>query len=238
MKKIDTSKRTDKAEIMDDFELQGAQLEITLDDLDKINKWLGGNKITLQGVKKLLENHPVSQPLTMVDVGCGNGSMLREIANWGRSSGYNLNLTGVDANPHAIEIAERKSEFYPEINYMPVNIFSEEFKSREYDIVLCTLTLHHFKNEEIEEIMANFFRQAKLGVVINDLHRSRQAYVLFRAFCKVFINNKIARDDGLTSILRGFKKKDLKKFAAGLPAARQQIKWKWAYRYQWIIEKQ
>ncbi|HSI70924.1 MAG TPA: methyltransferase domain-containing protein [Gillisia sp.] len=238
MKKFDISKRTNKAEIMDDFELNGTQLEITLEDLDRINKWLGGNKITLQGVKKLLQDHPVSQPVTLVDVGCGNGNMLREIANWGRSNGFNLQLTGIDANPHAIEIAQRKSEFFPEISYSAINIFSEEFKSQEYDIVLCTLTLHHFKNEEIEEILANFYRQAKLGVVINDLHRSRQAYVLFKAFCKVFINNSIAREDGLTSILRGFRKKELKKFAAKLPAANQQIKWKWAYRYQWIIEKQ
>jgi hypothetical protein len=42
MKKLDTSKRTNKAEIMDDFDLQGTQLEKTLDDLDKINNWLGG----------------------------------------------------------------------------------------------------------------------------------------------------------------------------------------------------
>ncbi len=238
MKTLNTSKRTDQSEIMDDFDLQGTELEVTLDDLDKVNKWLGGNKITLQGVKKLLQEHPVSSPITMVDVGCGNGSMLREIANWGRSAGYDLRLTGIDANPHAIEIAERKSEFFPEINYKTLNIFSEEFRSREFDIVLCTLTLHHFKDPEIKEIMTGFYRQAGLGVVINDLHRSRQAYMLFRAFCKVFINNKIAREDGLTSILRGFKKKELKKFAAQLPAAKQEIKWKWAYRYQWIIQKQ
>lgn len=238
MKKLNTSKRTNTTEIMDDFDLQGTELEITLDDLTKINKWLGGNKITLQGVKKLLQKHPASKPITMVDVGCGNGSMLREIANWGRSAGYDLRLTGIDANPHAIEIASRKSEFFPEINYKAINIFSEEFKKGKYDVVLCTLTLHHFKDEEIEEIMTNFYRQAKLGVVINDLHRSREAYFLFRAFCKVFINNKIARDDGLTSILRGFKKKELKRFAAQLPAANQEIKWKWAFRYQWIIQKQ
>ncbi|MCM4158872.1 methyltransferase domain-containing protein [Antarcticibacterium flavum] len=237
MKKINTSKRTNDSEIMDDFDLQGPELEVTLDDLDKVNKWLGGNKITLQGVKKLLLEHPGSNPISILDIGCGNGSMLREIANWGRAAGYNLSLTGVDANSHAIEIAERKSEFFPEINYETLNIFSNDFRSREYDIVLCTLTLHHFKDPEIEEIMTAFYRQARLGIVINDLHRSRQAYILFKAFCKVFINNKIARDDGLTSILRGFKKKELKKFAAQIPAAKQEIKWKWAYRYQWIIQK-
>lgn len=238
MKKIDTSTRTMSYEIMDDFELQGDELENTLRDLDKINKWLGGNKITLQGVKELLQSYPGEKPVHIVDVGCGNGTMLREIATWGRSTNYKMKLTGIDANPHAIGIAERTSEYFPEIEYKAQNIFSENFKRQKFDIILCTLTLHHFKDEEIEQILNDFYRQASLGVVINDLHRSKQAYVLFKAFCKVFINNKIAKEDGLTSILRGFKKKDLKKFASGLPAKNQRIKWKWAYRYQWIITKQ
>lgn len=234
---IDTSARTNKSEIMDDFNLQGTELEKTLNDLDNINKWLGGNKITMQGIKKLLRDHPGDRPVHIVDVGCGNGAILREIATWGRSTPFKLKLTGIDANTHAIEIAERLSEYYPEINYSSLNIFSDEFHHNQYDIVLCTLTLHHFKDNEIKEIMNNFYRQANIGVVINDLHRSKQAYFLFRAFCKVFIRNKIARDDGLTSVLRGFKRKDLKKFAETIPARKQKIKWKWAYRYQWIIEK-
>lgn len=223
---------------MDDFNLQGDELEITLKDLDKINKWLGGNKITLQGVKELLHSHPVDQPVHIIDVGCGNGAMLREIATWGRSTDYEMKLTGIDANAHAIGIAERASEYFPEIKYKAQNVFSKWYKKQTYDIVLCTLTLHHFQNNEIEELLDTFYRQARLGVVINDLHRSKQAYILFKAFCKVFINNKIAKEDGLTSILRGFKKKDLKNFAAGIPAKKQKIRWKWAYRYQWIIDKQ
>lgn len=238
MKKIDTSTRTMSYEIMDDFDLQGDELENTLRDLDKINKWLGGNKITLQGVKELLQTYPIEKPVHIVDVGCGNGTMLREIATWGRSTDYEIKLTGIDANPHAIGIAERTSEYFPEITYKSQNIFSEDFRKQKFDIILCTLTLHHFKNDEIEEILDGFYRQATLGVVINDLHRSKQAYFLFKAFCKVFINNKIAKDDGLTSILRGFKKKDLKRFASRIPSKNQKIKWKWAYRYQWIIAKQ
>jgi len=237
MNRIDTSSRINKAEIMDDFDLKGDELERTLKDLENINKWLGGNKVTMQGIKKLLETHPEEKTLHIADVGCGNGSILREIAAWGRKKNYVLKLTGIDANTHAIAIAERLSEFYPEINYSALNIFDPSFQNEKFDIILCTLTLHHFKDEQIKEITESFYRQARIGVVINDLHRSKQAYYLFRAFCKVFIRNKIARDDGLTSILRGFKKKDIKKFASMIPARRQEIKWKWAYRYLWIIEK-
>ena len=238
MQKIDTTKRTNEAEIMDDFELQGPDLEKTLGELDNINKWLGGNKITLQGIKKLLKGQSKTGIIQIADIGCGNGAILREIAKWGRSKNYQFQLTGIDANPHTIEIAEKLSAYYPEIQYSTLNIFNDDYKNREFNIILCTLTLHHFKNPEIISILNNFYKQAKTGIVINDLHRSRIAYFLFQAFCRVFINNEIARKDGLISILRGFKKKDLQRLASNIPARNQEIQWKWAFRYQWIIEKQ
>jgi hypothetical protein len=237
MQKIDTTKRTGDAEIMDDFELQGIELEKTLEDLDNINKWLGGNKITIQGIKKLLKGQPRSNIIHIADIGCGNGAILREIAKWGRAKNYRFQLTGIDANPHTIEIAEKLSAYYPEIQYSTLNIFSDDYKNRVFNIVLCTLTLHHFKDPEISGILNSFYRQAKTGIVINDLHRSKIAYFLFQAFCSVFINNEIARKDGLTSILRGFKKRDLQRLVTIIPEKNQQIRWKWAFRYQWIIEK-
>lgn len=233
---INTSRRSEEVEIMDDFELKGEELDQTLSDLEKINKWLGGNKITLSGIKNLLKLTPDNTLIRIADVGCGSGAVLREIANWGRNQNFDLELIGIDANPYAIEIAQRRSNYYPEIKFEALNIFSEEYKKQEYDIVLCTLTLHHFKNEEILELLNIFKDQSKIGIVINDLQRSKTAYVLFQAFCKVFIENEIARKDGLTSILRGFKKKDLRILATEISAQTHSIKWKWAFRYCWIIK--
>lgn len=89
---IDTSKRTNAVEIMDDFDLQGKELDKTLRDLDNINKWLGGNKITLEGVKNIVQNHSKTKEIHIADVGCGNGAVLREIARWGGRTAINLNL--------------------------------------------------------------------------------------------------------------------------------------------------
>ncbi|MBZ9631747.1 methyltransferase domain-containing protein [Salegentibacter sp. LM13S] len=236
--RIDTSKRTSAVEIMDDFDLQGKELDKTLRDLDNINKWLGGNKITLEGVKSIVRNQPKTQEIHITDVGCGNGAVLREIARWGRKNGYKLKLTGIDANTHAVRIGEKMSVGFQEIEFRALDIFSEDFRSFYCDIILCTLTLHHFKNREILELLNLFNSQSRLGVVINDLHRSKLAYRLFQAFCAVFINNEIARKDGLTSILRGFKKDELMDFAGEIPQANHQITWKWAFRYRWIIQKE
>lgn len=237
MSKISTRERTDESEIMDDFELKGTDLEKTLYDLDNINKWLGGNRITLEGVMLLLRHHPKSEPVHIADIGCGNGAILREIANWARKENYKIELTGIDANPYAIEIAEKLSYYYPEINYFSIDIFQDEFEKKEFDVLLCTLTLHHFKDSQIDELIKLFIRQSKFGIVINDLQRSKIAYRLFQAFCAVFIRNEIARKDGLTSILRGFKKRDLQVFSNKISVKKQKISWKWAFRYQWIIQK-
>ncbi|SFN46541.1 methyltransferase domain-containing protein [Salegentibacter flavus] len=237
MKIINTSFRTNQAEIMDNFELGGEELEKVLKDLENINKWLGGNKVTLSGIKKIQRENPQEQEWNIVDVGCGNGAMLREIAQWGKKNNIELKLTGVDANIHAISIAKRLSENYPNIEFKVMDVFSESYRKQNFDIVLCTLTLHHFTDPQIINLLKLFHRQAKYGVLINDLHRSKIAYRLFQVFCRVFIRNEIARKDGLTSILRGFKKSDLERFSAKIPASQAEIKWKWAFRYQWIIQK-
>lgn len=234
----DTSIRSSESEIMDDFELKGNELRKTLKDLENINKWLGGNKITRDGLRKLLNKSDKNKKIRIADIGCGNGAILRNLSRWAEKKGYNTEFTGIDANAHTIEIARELSLDYSGIKFLNFNIFSEEFRNMKFDIILCTLTLHHFKNNEIRDIVNQFYLQSVKGVIINDLHRSRAAYYLFQAFCAVFVNNEIARKDGLTSILRGFRKNDIRAFSEEIPAMQHSITWKWAFRYQWIIKKE
>lgn len=237
MFKLNTSTRTAEREIMDDFELSGSQLRKTLKDLENINFLLGGNAITRDGIKTLLEGFSKNKIIRIADIGCGNGAMIRSIAAWGKKRGYHFQFTGIDANLHAIQIAEELSLEYPETDFLNLNIFSNEFREMKFDIILCTLTLHHFRNEQIIDLVKQLNIQAGIGVVINDLHRSKMAYFLFQAFCWFFVNNEIARKDGLVSILRGFKKEEIEEFSSHIPAAEHHIQWKWAFRYQWIISK-
>jgi 2-polyprenyl-3-methyl-5-hydroxy-6-metoxy-1,4-benzoquinol methylase len=58
---------------------------------------LGGNKLTLLGVRVDC-NNPKTTEITIVDVGCGNGDMLRTLADYGLQHNIKFNLIGVDAN--------------------------------------------------------------------------------------------------------------------------------------------
>lgn len=232
---INTTYRTEESEIMDDFTLEGEELKDALDKIAKINQLLGGNKLSLSGLKKLLPNK--NQLVTIIDVGCGNGDMLRQIADYGKANGYNLNLIGIDANAFTIKYASQLSADYPNINYLCEDIFTINSVALKCDIFLCTLTLHHFKDEEIIELLTIFKNNSILGIVINDLQRSSIAYRLFQLLCVTFQLNKMSREDGLVSILRGFKKQELIQFSEKLNFKKYTIHWKWAFRYQWIIQK-
>jgi 2-polyprenyl-3-methyl-5-hydroxy-6-metoxy-1,4-benzoquinol methylase len=234
---INTKNRTDEPEIMDDFQLEGPILQNALDKIASINQLLGGNKLTLDGVNQILTENDKSKAITIVDVGCGNGDMLRYLAEFGKKNHWNFKLIGIDANAFTINHAKNLSQNYPNITYQCEDIFDAGFKALQYDIVLCTLTLHHFKDQEIINLMQTFYNNSSIGVIVNDLHRSKIAYRLFQALCFVFGLNEMSRKDGLVSILRGFKKEEIIQFSEKLSFKNYTIKWRWAFRYQWIIKK-
>jgi len=231
---ISTKTRTDKEELMDDFSIGGDLLRDTLDKLENINRWLGGNLMTVKALKKVLKNHPKEQELTIADIGCGHGDILRDVAKFGRKNGYKMKLIGMDANPTAIAYANELSTEFPELSFKTEDIFSEAFKNRKFDVVLATLFLHHFKEAQLVSFLGNTLKQTKIGIVVNDLHRHKLAYYLFMLL-SVFIKNNMIIEDGLTSVLRGFKRNELAHISKKLKV-KPQISWKWAFRFEWILK--
>ena len=234
---ISTENRTSAPEIMDDFEMTGSELESALIKIAKINQLLGGNKITINGIEHLIKSIDKEKEISIIDLGCGNGDMLRKIADFGIENNLNFKLTGIDANQFTIDCAKKLSVSYPNIKFEKENIFNAEFENYQPDIFLCTLTIHHFSEEEILKLLKKLYQNSSIGIIINDLHRNIFAYRLFQVLCLIFMLKNMTKHDGLTSILRGFKKQELLYFSKKLNFEKYLIKWKWAFRYQWIIFK-
>jgi 2-polyprenyl-3-methyl-5-hydroxy-6-metoxy-1,4-benzoquinol methylase len=232
---IDTTNRSKEIEIMDDLDMSGELLINSLDKLAIINKWLGGNKITIDGINTILKDQPKAKPISLDDLGCGNGDILRRVAHFGRKNGYKFELLGIDANQTTIDYAIELSASFPEITYRKEDVLSKEFESHRYDIAMCTLFLHHFEDQVALDFIQTLLKNAKIGVVVNDLHRHWLAYFLFKLLTSV-IDNHMIRRDGLTSILKAFKRKDLDRFSEKINF-KSTITWRWAFRYQWIINK-
>jgi 2-polyprenyl-3-methyl-5-hydroxy-6-metoxy-1,4-benzoquinol methylase len=208
-------------------------LRDTLDKLGNINKWLGGNRVTIDGLSQLLKHKSKDKTYTIIDLGCGHGDILRLVAKYGREQGYKFKLLGIDANQDATDYANELSVDFPELTFENIDIFSEQFEALDFDIALTTLFLHHFKNEDILNLLGSLSKHAKLGIVVNDLQRSKIAYGLFKLLGLTITNHMIVQD-GLTSILRAFKRTDLEQFSEKL-RLKSQIRWKWAFRYQWLV---
>jgi len=233
---ISVKNRIDAEEELDNFDLRGDELAQTLKEIAGVNKMLGGNRISLIAVKRILKTISADRAISIVDVGCGNGDMLRSLAKMGRKHNFNIELIGIDANPHAMDIARDLSTTYNNLSYRTINIFDPEFKKTTYDIALCTLTLHHFKDDEITSLMQLMCKNASIAVIVNDLQRSALAYLLFKLYSWIFRLGAISKADGLTSILRGFKKKELESISKKITGTSYSIQWKWAFRYLWILK--
>ena len=182
-----------------------------------------------------MNNQSKNRVYKIIDLGCGNGEMLRIIAEYGRKNGFSFKLLGIDANENTVKYAEASSSDYPEIVFQQSNVLDATFDVDPCDIVLTTLFLHHFTEEEIIDLLKKLISKAKIGILVNDLHRHKMAYFLFRIFC-LPISNKMIVNDGLISILKGFKSEDLEKMSDQLKVKRH-IKWRWAFRYQWILQQ-
>lgn len=232
---ISTKNRSNQSEEMDDFDFSGPVLTKTLNQIANINKWLGGNAVSINGLKKLLKDCPLDKKITVIDLGCGNGDMLRVVADYGRKRGLDFDLLGVDANQHTIDYARELSKEYAEISYVMQDVLADDFEGIPCDIVLATLFMHHFKKEEITTLVTSMLNRANTGIIINDLHRSKLAYFLYK-LVTFPVKNQMVKKDGLISILRGFKRKDLNEMASVI-TGKSIIVWKWAFRYQWIIRK-
>lgn len=233
---VKTTYRSTEEEIMDDLSMEGEMLRQTLDQIASINQRLGGNQATISGLHTLLKTAPKDAVVNIVDLGCGSGDMLRAVAGYGRKNNFVFKLTGIDANEYTVNYARKLSVDYPEISFIKMDVLADEFSDINSDVVLATLFLHHFTEKQIEQLLLPVVHKARIGVVVNDLHRSRAAYYLFKGL-SLFLTNPMVKKDGAISVLRGFKKNELITISKKLKDSVSTIQWKWAFRYQWIIKK-
>lgn len=228
--------RSNESELMDNPLVEKEKLNEALEDLSRVNSLLGGNKITVNAVFNQIRKINLSTPLVIMDLGCGNGEMLRLIANRARKENIMLELVGLDINQNCIEQARELSSEYPEVVYSDQNILDLKKEDYNIDILICTLTLHHLTDNEIVKVLSKSKHLVSNSFIINDLHRSALAYYLFKGFSYFFIKGFIAKNDGLVSIKRGFRRNELKSFVKSTGLKNFEITWRWAFRYRFIIK--
>ncbi len=228
-------KRAPGPELMDDLTLADDALRQNLDELETINTWLGGYQPVLNALDRLKSRFPAGRPLRLADLGSGGGDTLRHVARWARRNGVPVALTGVDANPFMLDYARAKSADYPEISYQQADIFSAKFQAETYDVLTASLFCHHFTDDELGALLRQWAGQARVAVVVNDLHRHWLAYHGIKWLTRLLGGSYLVRHDAPLSVARAFRRADWGPLLARAGIARYELRWRWAFRWQLII---
>jgi len=224
--------RSSEDEMMDDFSLGHEIIDPIMDELEVVNKLLGGYDVFFNAFKKI----GIKNGMCISDWGCGGGDSLRMIAKWVRKRNLKISLVGVDATESAIEYAREKSTDFPEISYILADVMSEQLVKDQFDIVISSLFTHHFTDPNWISLIQKMANCASSYVVINDLHRHWFAYHSIGLITSVFSRSEMVKHDSKLSVLRSFKRHEIDQMLKKGGFKQYKIQWMWAFRWQVCIE--
>ncbi|HEY5883307.1 MAG TPA: methyltransferase domain-containing protein [Pyrinomonadaceae bacterium] len=220
--------RSSKLEHLDLGDYTAKEYEGCIAELQLVNRWLGDARALKTTLLQTIGNLQL-RTFSVVDVGAGSGELLRIIAEWANENECDAYLTGVELNERSARaIAEESATLA--VNAVRANAFALPFSDNQFDYAICSLFLHHFKDDQVVEILRELNRVARREVVAIDLHRHPVAYYLYTTIGKLLFHNRLLREDGALSILRGFKLPELKTLAERTGLKHVQVVRRFPYR--------
>jgi len=212
---IDFRHRAQLTELLDE-PCSREQLRACLRDLARLNRWFLGYRPVLHWLNTVA---PISasEPLHIVDVGCGYGDTLGRIERWARAHGVAVELTGLDLNPDAVAIAAEASPHSSAIRWIAADIFEWQ-PEKPVHVVVSSLFTHHLTEPGVIRFLQWMENHAEVGWFINDLSRAAIPFHLLRVFTKLARLHPFVQHDGPVSIARSFVPEDWQRMcgAAGL----------------------
>lgn len=204
------------------------ELDTNLLELEIINRWLGGYAVSFEGFRQL--QLPTDRVVTVADVGCGGGDGMIAIHNFCQKLGVRVQMIGVDANPKAIEYARHRCREYPEFTWITSPF--QNLNLLEVDVFHCSLFVHHFYENDLTHL-AQLFSKARIGFVVNDLHRHWLAYYSISLLTQLFSRSYLVQHDARLSVAKGFSGTEIGAVFNRSPSFKMKISWKWAFR--WLV---
>jgi len=213
-------RRINRPELMD-WASDPRELAGDLDNLERINRFLGGRSLVRRQLDRVLPRGKGAASLTLLDVATGGGDLPRDVALRLRRRGVRATILAVDFNPVTLACARERSRAVPELRFLCGDARRLPLRAHSVDIVLCSLVLHHFDEEDAVQVLREMARVCRRALIVNDLRRSPTALVLIWLITR-FVCNRMTRYDGPLSVRRAFTPHELRRLAAlaGLHGAR------------------
>jgi len=194
------AERLDAEELMDDPALDAGTYHAVLADLAKVNRATLAYRPTLDFLARTVGARPAFR---LLDVGFGDGDMLRQVARWALRRGIAAELTGIDLNERSVAAAEARESPGAPIRYLAGDY--AELAGQGFDCVISSLVAHHMSREQVIAFLRFMDREARAGWFVNDLHRHGFAWRSFPILARVMGWHRIVRLDGTTSIARSYR---------------------------------
>lgn len=184
---------------MDDPALDRAVYDRVLRDLSRVNRWTLAARPTLA----FLARAAGKKGFRLLDVGFGQGDMLRAIARWAKKRGIAAELVGVDLNPNSAASARAATPSDLAIDYRTGD-YAEA--PGPFDFIVSSLVAHHMAADELRAFVRFMEGSARRGWMINDLHRHRLSHIGYPLLARLMGVHRIVREDGRLSIARAFRR--------------------------------
>ncbi len=223
------SERSYELENIDKGDYTPEEYEGCLVELRRVNKWLGDARALKKSLMPEVERAGL-ESFSVLDVGAGSGELLRVTALEARRRGWRARLTGLELNERSARAILEESREFAEINAVRGDAFHLPFADDAFDYVICSLFTHHFREEAVVEILREFKRVARRRLIVIDLHRHALAYFLYTTVGRLFLRNRLLREDGALSIRRSFRAGELGQLAAEAQLEDVQVRRRFPFR--------
>jgi ubiquinone/menaquinone biosynthesis C-methylase UbiE len=201
----------DAPELLDEPQHDPDELADSLNDVARVNRWLGGQRALLEHVAPLLLPDRTTR---ILDVGTGSADLPRAVVDWARKHNRSVQVTATDLHPQTLEIARSRCAHYPEIAVQRADALNLHFEDGAFDAATLSLTLHHFEPADQAAVVRELARVANGRVIVNELRRTRINYMGARLLALTFWRgNRLTRHDGPLSVLRAFTDSELLQIA-------------------------
>jgi len=198
-------------ELMDRPDVNKAWLREELETLEKINRF-GGHQLMLRYIRQLLEPGKI-ETISVLDLATGAADVPRAIVGWARGAGAKIKVTAVDGNEEVLRSAREWCRDWPEIQLERHDLLGLPYGPGSFDIVLCSLALHHFKSDDAVRILRRMNEIARVGYVVNDLQRNWAAIWTAEFLTRILFLSQIVRNDGPQSFRAAFTVPELRSMA-------------------------
>jgi SAM-dependent methyltransferase len=222
---FDRSCRSVQTEILDG-PVSTADLADILRDLARFNGIMQGHRPVLNWLDRAVKDVSPERLLTLLDIGCGYGDLLRAIRNWARRRGRPVRLIGVDLSEQVIDVARSVTSRTEDIEYYAADIFSFA-PPASIDFAVTSLVTHHLPDDMIERFLRWIETNVARGWMIYDLQRSIVPFYFIALAGAVLRLHPVVTYDGRISVARSLTRSEweARLAAAGIPRSTTDLRW-------------